>query len=163
MAKMVKLTDEVGSLLEERAQQDGTTIAGEIKLLLDGKDNSSLDRRLDKMARWLEKRFDDLEAAMTLSSLSSLSSASSTYKAARRAQKVELPWPLVQDIMFEVATDEWLPGREAAARSSDMLCDGTFFTDGEVLYSDDAYGKQDWLKVSPKIQKYIDENLAQNV
>ena len=120
MAKMVKLTDEVGSLLEERAQQDGTTIAGEIKLLLDGKDNSSLDRRLDKMARWLEKRFDDLEAAMTLSSLSS---ASPHYRSpTSRAQKVELPWPVVQDIMFEVATDEWLPGREAAARSSDMFC-----------------------------------------
>ena len=34
MSKLVRLTDEVGSLLEERAKKDNASLAGEIKLLL---------------------------------------------------------------------------------------------------------------------------------
>lgn len=157
MAKLVKLTDEIGSLLEERAKNDGTTLAGEIKLLLDGKDDSNINQRLDKMARWLDEKFTDLEAALDGAVLSQ-SPARSSVTLYRKKEPTELEWPLVQDLMFDILPDgdsAWLPGKERAARDSDNLSYDPFFTDGEVIYSEGMFGRVDWLKVTPDILTYL--------
>lgn len=151
MPKMVKLTDEVGSLLEERAKQDGTTIAGEIKLLLDGRDSSTLDRRLDKMARWLDKKFADLEAALDGAVLTQPVKTN-------RVKQNAIEWPVVQELMFTVLPEgdsAWLPGKEEAARASSDMDFGMYYTDGEKVYSDDMWGHTDWLKCTPTVLAFL--------
>lgn len=158
MAKMVKLTDEVGSLLEKWAEEDSTSLAGEIKMLLDMREGKgvadSISARLDKMAIYLEKRFEDLEATILAES------ASYSYKPKSPKSKTTkvIPWPIVQDLMFDVLPDgaeEWLPGMEEAARASDNLDMGTFLIEDNVLISNDAWGKAQWLKVTPRVENYL--------
>ena len=153
---LIRVSEDAENKIKSLAEASGRTVTSTVDALLQSNDMAA---RMDKMAKWLDKKFTDLEANITGLVVSTPSRA----PVAKHTSRVELPWPVVQDIMFDIATDEWLPGREAAARSSDMLCDGSFFTDGEVIFSDDAYGKQDWLKVSPKIQQYLDSVLKEYV
>lgn len=157
MAKMVKLTDEVGAALEKWAKEDSTSLAGEIKMLLDMREGKevadSISARLDKMGKWLEKRFVDLEANI-------LAESASSYTPSHRKASFNkvIPWPIVQDLMFDVLPDgaeEWLPGMEEAARASDNLDMGTFLIEDNVLISNDAWGKAQWLKVSPRVENYL--------
>ena len=162
MAKLIKVTDEVGELLSARAESDGVSLAGEIKLLLDGKDSialtNTIDKRLDKMGKWLDKKFEDLEAAFNLAVMSSGSSTSSSASKLSRDRR-EIKWWAVQEVMFDVLVDSdaWLAGKEEAARSSDNLDMGTFFSDGDVIYSDDAWGRCDWFKVTPEVKQAFKE------
>lgn len=160
MAKMVKLTDEVGAALEKWAEKDDTSLAGEIKMLLDMREgkgvNDSISARLDKMGKWLEKKFVDLEAALDGAVLSNPSYTSKT-RSSNSNTKV-IPWPIVQDLMFDILPDgaeEWLPGMEEAARASDNLDMGTFLIEDNVLISNDAWGKAQWLKISPRVENYL--------
>lgn len=162
MAKMVKLTDEVGAALEKWAEKDDTSLAGEIKMLLDMRDGKgvtdSISARLDKMATYLEKKFVDLEAALDGAVLSSsYASSYATSNRKSRSTKV-IPWPIVQDLMFDVLPDgaeEWLPGMEEAARASDILDMGTFLIEDNVLISNDAWGKAQWLRITPRVEDYL--------
>ena len=158
MAKIVKLTDEVGAALEKWAEKDDTSLAGEIKMLLDMREgkgvNDSISARLDKMAVYLEKKFVDLEAALDGVVLSSSSVRPTN---SNHSTKI-IPWPIVQDLMFDVLPDgaeEWLPGMEEAARASDNLDMGTFLVEDNVLISNDAWGKAQWLKISPRVENYL--------
>ena len=161
MAKMVKLTDEVGAALEKWAEKDDTSLAGEIKMLLDMREgkgvNDTISARLDKMGAYLKQRLDDLEAALDGAVLSS------SYTPKRCSSKVPkvIPWPIVQDLMFDILPDgaeEWLPGMEDAAHASDNLDMGTFLIEDNVLISNDAWGKAQWLKVSPRVEDYLKAN-----
>ena len=161
MAKMVKLTDEVGAALEKWAEKDDTSLAGEIKMLLDMREgkgvNDSISARLDKMGAYLEKKFVDLEAALDGAVLSN------SYTPKHRSSKVPkvIPWPIVQDLMFDILPDgaeEWLPGMEDAAHASDNLDMGTFLIEDNVLISNDAWGKAQWLKISPRVEDYLKAN-----
>lgn len=158
MAKMVKLTDEVGAALEKWAEKDDTSLAGEIKMLLDMREGKgvtdSISARLDKMGAYLEKKFVDLEAALDGAVLSS------SYTPKHRSSKVPkvIPWPIVQDLMFDILPDgaeEWLPGMEEAAHASDNLDMGTFLIEDNVLISNDAWGKAQWLRVTPRVEDYL--------
>ena len=161
MAKMVKLTDEVGAALEKWAEKDDTSLAGEIKMLLDMREgkgvNDTISARLDKMGKWLEKKFVDLEAALDGAVLSS------SYTSKHRSSKVSkvIPWPIVQDLMFDILPDgaeEWLPGMEDAAHASDNLDMGTFLIEDNVLISNDAWGKAQWLRITPRVEDYLKAN-----
>lgn len=162
MAKMVKLTDEVGSLLEKWAEEDSTSLAGEIKMLLDMREGKGvadeISKRLDKMAVYLEKKFVDLEAALDGAVLSSASSSRSTSRSnPRTANGVYVPWEVMQPLMFDelYQGDEWLPGAEEAARSSDNLDMCSFFVRDGLIVSDDAWGKTSWLQVSSRVKDYL--------
>lgn len=163
MAKMVKLTDEVGSLLEKWAGEDDTSLAGEIKMLLDMREGKGvadeISKRLDKMAVYLEKKFDDLEAALdgAVLSNSSCSSRSASRSNPRTANGVYVPWEVMQPLMFDelYQGSEWLPGAEEAARSSDNLDMCSFFVRDGLIVSDDAWGKTSWLQVSPRVRDYL--------
>lgn len=166
MAKMVKLTDEVGSLLEKWAEKDDTSLAGEIKMLLDMREGKGvadeISKRLDKMAVYLEKKFVDLEAALdgAVLSNSSYASRSSSYSARsnpNNANGVYVPWEVLQPLMFDELYEgkEWLPGAEEAARGSDNLDMCSFFVRDGMIVSDDMWGKTSWLKVSPRVKDYL--------
>lgn len=161
MAKMVKITDEVGSLLEKWAEKDDTSLAGEIKMLLDMREgkgvNDSISARLDKMGAYLEKKFVDLEAALDGAVLSNSSNSSYSSSNPRNANGVYVPWEVLQPLMFDelYGGDEWLPGAEEAARSSDYLDMCSFFVRDGLIVSDDAWGKTSWLRVSPRVEEYL--------
>ena len=159
MAKIVKLTDEVGAALEKWAEKDDTSLAGEIKMLLDMREGKgvadSISARLDKMATYLEKKFVDLEAALDGAVLSN---SSYNPKSSSNSNAKVIPWPIVQDLMFDILPDgaeEWLPGMEEAAHASDYLDMGTFLIEDNVLVSDDAWGKAQWLRITPRVEHYL--------
>ena len=159
MAKIVKLTDEVGAALEKWAEKDDTSLAGEIKMLLDMREGKgvadSISARLDKMATYLEKKFVDLEAALDGAVLSN---SSYNPKSSSNSNAKVIPWPIVQDLMFDILPDgaeEWLPGMEEAAHASDYLDMGTFLIEDNVLVSDDAWGKAQWLRITPRVEDYL--------
>ena len=165
MAKMVKLTDEVGALLEKWAEKDDTSLAGEIKMLLDMREGKgatdSISARLDKMATYLEKKFVDLEAALDGAVLSnsprSGSYTSRSHSNPNNANGVYVPWEVIQPLMFDELYEgsEWLPGAEEAARSSDNLDMCSFFVRDGLIVSDDMWGKTSWLQVSTRVKEYL--------
>ena len=168
MAKMVKLTDEVGAALEKWAEKDDTSLTGEIKMLLDMREgkgvNDSISARLDKMAIYLEKKFVDLEAALdgavlsNSSSSSSSSSSSASYKSSNSYYGTPVDWETLRDMWLEFLpyeAEEWLPGREEAFRNSDNMDMGVYYIKNGLIVSDDTWGHADWMKVSPRVEEYL--------
>lgn len=147
---MVRVSEEAEKRIKEMAAKEGKTFTATVDSLLASMDIAS---RLDKMGKWLEKRFEDLEANILAESAAS----SYTPRKGRRSTKV-IPWPIAQDLMFDVLPDgaeEWLPGMEEAARASDNLDMGTFLIEDNILISNDAWGKAQWLKVTPRVENYL--------
>ena len=146
---MVRISEGAEKRIKEVAAREGKTFTATVDSLLASTDIAA---RLDKMGTYLKQRLDDLEAA--------LDGASISYTPSRRkssSTKV-IPWPIVQDLMFDVLPDgaeEWLPGMEEAARTSDNLDLGTFLIEDNVLISNDAWGKAQWLKISPRVENYL--------
>lgn len=146
---MVRISEGAEKRIKEVAAREGKTFTATVDSLLASTDIAA---RLDKMGTYLKQRLDDLEAA--------LDGASVSYTPSRRkssSTKV-IPWPIVQDLMFDVLPDgaeEWLPGMEEAARTSDNLDLGTFLIEDNVLISNDAWGKAQWLKISPRVENYL--------
>lgn len=161
MAKMVKLTDEVGSLLEKWAAEDDTSLAGEIKMLLDMREGKGvadeISKRLDKMAVYLEKKFVDLEAALDGAVLSSSSSAGSKSHS-NSFYGTPVDWETLRDMWLDFLpyeAEEWLPGREEAFRNSDNMDMGVYYIKNGLIVSDDTWGHADWMKVSPRVKDYL--------
>lgn len=147
---LIRVSDDAEKKIKEVADASGSTITTTVDKMLQSNDIAA---RLDKMGKWLEKRFEDLEANILAESAAS----SYTPRKAHRSTKV-IPWPIVQDLMFDVLPDgaeEWLPGMEEAARASDNLDMGTFLIEDNVLISNDAWGKAQWLKVTPRVENYL--------
>lgn len=146
---MVRISEGAEKRIKEVAAREGKTFTATVDSLLASTDIAA---RLDKMGTYLKQRLDDLEAA--------LDGASISYTPSHRkssSTKV-IPWPIVQDLMFDVLPDgaeEWLPGMEEAARTSDNLDLGTFLIEDNVLISNDAWGKAQWLKISPRVENYL--------
>lgn len=160
MARMVKLTDEVGNLLEERAKRDNTTLAGEVKLLLAGAPSTpvssieQVNQRLNAMGAWLKKRLDDLEAAFDAAAIASPSHKRLTHK------KVPIKYEVIRDLFFDVLEDgapEWFPQAEAGANASDSLEMAEWYTDGSIIFSEGMFGHCEWLKVSERIESFLKE------
>ena len=161
MAKMVKLTDEVGAALEKWAEKDDTSLAGEIKMLLDMREgkgvNDSISARLDKMGAYLEKKFVDLEAALDGAVLSN-SSYSSRSKSSNSSYGTPVDWETLRDMWLDFLpyeAEEWLPGREEAFRNSDSPEMGEYYIKDGLIVSDDSWGHADWMKVSPRVKEYL--------
>lgn len=152
---LIRVSDDAEKKIKEAADASGSTITTTVDKMLQSNDIAS---RLDKMGKWLGKRFEDLEAALECAVLDSKSN--SNIRKTSRSKETYLEWEVVQDIMFDYlpeGAEEWLPGREDAARSSDNLDMGTFFSDGEIIYSEDSWGHTDWLRVSPRVNQYLKE------
>lgn len=151
---LIRVSDDAEKRIKKEAEAAGSTITTTVDKMLQSNDIAA---RLDKMATYLEKKFMDLEAALDGAVLSN----SCTPK--HRSSKVPkvIPWPIVQDLMFDILPDgaeEWLPGMEEAAHASDNLDMGTFLIEDNVLISNDAWGKAQWLKVSPRVEDYLKAN-----
>lgn len=160
MAKMVKLTDEVGAALEKWAEKDDTSLAGEIKMLLDMREGKgvthSISARLDKMGAYLEKKFVDLEAALDGAVLSNSSYSRSASSASSYGTPVD--WETLRDMWLDFLpyeAEEWLPGREEAFRNSDNMDMGVYYIKNGLIVSDDTWGHADWMKVSPRVKEYL--------
>lgn len=168
MAKMVKVTDEVGSLLEKWAEKDDTSLAGEIKMLLDMREgkgvNDSISARLDKMGAYLEKKFVDLEAALDGAVLSSPSVRSSSHSSFNSSTPIS--WETLRDMWLDFLPDgaeEWLPGMEEAFRKSDSPEMGEYYIKDGLIVSNDMWGKASWMKVSPRVRDYLLSHGVENV
>ena len=162
MAKIVKLTDEVWAALEKWAEKDDTSLAGEIKMLLDIREgkgvNDSISARLDKMATYLEKKFVDLEAALDGAVLSNSSYSSASSKSSNSSYGTPVDWETLRDLWLDFLpyeAEEWLPGREEAFRNSDNMDMGAYYIKNGLIVSDDTWGRADWMKVSPRVKEYL--------
>lgn len=148
---MVRISEEAEKRIKEVAAREGKTFTATVDSLLASTDIAA---RLDKMGAYLKQRLDDLEAALDGAVLSN------SYTPKHRSSKVPkvIPWPIVQDLMFDILPDgaeEWLPGMEDAAHASDNLDMGTFLIEDNFLISNDAWGKAQWLKISPRVEDYL--------
>lgn len=150
---LIRVSDDAEKKIKEAADASGSTITTTVDKMLQSNDIAS---RLDKMGKWLEKRFEDLEANILAEGAAcsyTPKSSSSSY-----SSNTHVEWPVVQDVMFEFLPDgaeEWLPGMEEAARGSDNLDLGTFFIEGDLLVSNDSWGKAQWLRISPRVKEYL--------
>lgn len=159
MAKMVKLTDEVGSLLEKWAEEDSTSLAGEIKMLLDMREGKGvadeISKRLDKMGKWLEKRFEDLEATILAES------AASSYTPSRKSRTSNfLPWEnCIQDIYddFPASSDVWLSGVRGAWGEADSMDMASYFTKNGEIWSNFYGHETPLLRITPELSEYLHE------
>lgn len=157
MAKMVKLTDEVGSLLEKWAEEDSTSLAGEIKMLLDMREGKGvadeISKRLDKMAVYLEKKFEDLEATILAES------AASSYTPSRKPRtSIFLPWEnCIQDIYddFPEGSDVWLSGVREAWGEADSMDMASYFAKNGEIWSNFYGHETPLLRVTPELSEYL--------
>lgn len=153
---MVRVSEEAEKRIKEMAAKEGKTFTATVDSLLASMDIAS---RLDKMGKWLEKRFEDLEANILAESAASSYKprSNSSTRNPNNANGVYVPWEVMQPLMFDelYQGDEWLPGAEEAARGSDNLDMCSFFVRDDMIVSDDMWGKTSWLKVSPRVRDYL--------
>lgn len=171
---MIRVSNDAESKIKELAEFSGCTITATVDAILEsagqrtqvvGKSDSHTDdlrKKLDEIEGWLKKRFDDIEAdidGFILTSTSGSPNNSSSPSHRGRGKRAYIPWETLQELFFEVVPDgysAWLPGAEGAARASDLLSQGEFFTDGSIIFSDDVFGKKDWMRVDKRVASYLE-------
>lgn len=151
---MVRVSEEAEKRIKEMAAREGKTFTATVDSLLATTDISA---RLDKMATYLEKKFEDLEAAIALTSVSS----PSTSHKRLTLKKTPIEYGVVRDLFFDVLEDnapEWFPQAEDGAHASDSLELAEWYTDGSIIYSEGLFGHCEWLKVSDRVGNYLKTN-----
>lgn len=159
MSKLIKLTDDIGSLLEERARKDGVSLAGEVKLLLDGKDDTAIGQRLDKMAQYLKERFDKLEKSIADTTVDRLERSSApSVKKPNKEGGVE--WAQMQYLIYTMDenSSEWLMSpSEVEALKEGEPADFTYFVEDDIIYRKDSMKSYPLMMVSPWVKQALEE------
>lgn len=149
---LIRVSDEAEAKIKALSASSGRTVTSTVDTILQSNDIAA---RMDKMGKWLQKRFDDLEAAFDGAALAS---TTSPITRKNRVKQNPIEWPVLQELMFEVlpvGDEAWLPGREEAARGSSDMDFGMYYTDGEKIYSDDMWGHEDWLKCTSTVLAFL--------
>lgn len=160
MSKLVKLTDKIGNELEKWAKEDGCTLAGEIKNLLDiraGKGvYDGINSRLDKMAEYLDKKFGHLESLIEDTTIDRID-APRAKRGSRALDFQKEVWPLFYEKLDE-DNPAWLPGAYAAAHESSDMAEAVYFVDYDknVLYSTFYDSRAEWLRLTPEVLSFLD-------
>ena len=160
MSKLVKLTDKIGGELEKWAKEDGCTLAGEIKNLLDiraGKGvYDGINSRLDKMAEYLDKKFGHLESLIEDTTIDRID-VPRTKRGDRALDFQKEVWPLFYEKLDE-NNPAWMPGAYAAAHESSDMAEATYFVDynKNVLYSMFYDARAEWLHLTPEVLSFLD-------
>ena len=160
---MVRISEEAEKRIKEVAAREGKTFTATVDSLLASMDIAA---RLDKMGKWMEKKFVDLEAALdgavlsssSSNSSSSSSSSSASYKSSNSYYGTPVDWETLRDMWLDFLpyeAEEWLPGREEAFRNSDNMDMGVYYIKNGLIVSDDTWGHADWMKVSPRVEEYL--------
>ena len=156
---MVRISEEAEKRIKEVAAREGKTFTATVDSLLASMDIAA---RLDKMGKWMEKKFVDLEAALDgavlSNSNSSSSSSSAGYKSSNSYYGTPVDWETLRDMWLDFLpyeAEEWLPGREEAFRNSDNMDMGAYYIKNGLIVSDDPWGHADWMKVSPRVEEYL--------
>lgn len=148
---LIRVSDEAEAKIKALSASSGRTVTSTVDTILQSNDIAA---RMDKMGKWLQKRLDDLEAAFDGAALSQPQSN----RRPNRVKQNVIEWPVLQELMFEVlpvGDEAWLPGREEAARGSSDMDFGTYYTDGEKIYSDDMWGHEEWLKCTSTVLAFL--------
>lgn len=161
MSKLIKLTDEIGSVLEERAKADNTSLAGEIKLLLDGKDDNNINQRLDNMAAFLKKEFGELRSLIEDTSVDRLASSTiSSRPQSRSSSTTYLDWPTVQELMFDWANDsDWTcAAAKKGMEDSNLADEAQWYISDSGYVVGDFYGeKQEYIKLTQHVLDFLNK------
>ena len=158
---MVRISEEAEKRIKEVAARGGKTFTATVDSLLASMDIAA---RLDKMGKWMEKKFVDLEAALdgavlsNSNSSSSSNSSSASSKTSNSYYGTPVDWETLRDMWLDFLpyeAEEWLPGREEAFRNSDNMDMGVYYIKNGLIVSDDTWGHADWMKVSPRVEEYL--------
>lgn len=153
---LIRVSDDAEKKIKEEAEAAGSTITTTVDKMLQSNDIAA---RLDKMGKWLEKKFVDLEAALDGAVLSGSSySSSASSKSSNSSYGTPVDWETLRDMWLDFLpyeAEEWLPGREETFRSSDNMDMGVYYIKNGLIVSDDTWGHADWMKVSPRVKKYL--------
>ena len=158
---MVRISEEAEKRIKEVAAREGKTFTATVDSLLASMDIAA---RLDKMGKWMEKKFVDLEAALdgavlsNSNSSSSSNSSSASSKTSNSYYGTPVDWETLRDMWLDFLpyeAEEWLPGREEAFRNSDNMDMGVYYIKNGLIVSDDTWGHADWMKVSPRVEEYL--------
>lgn len=159
MSKLVKLTDQVGDELEKWAKEDGCTLAGEVKALLDiraGKGvYDGINGRLDKMAEYLDKKFDHLESLIEDTTIDRIDTRMNTRKV---DIKMFFPWAgCMQEVYFSFPPSSpiWLPGVHDDWANSDCMDQCKFYIEDEVVWADFYGDKKPQLRLTSELDAFI--------
>lgn len=148
---LIRISDEAEAKIKDLAASSGRTVTSTVDTLVQSNDVAA---RLNKMGAWLEKKFEDLEAAIALTSVSTPS-----HKRLTRKKKI-VPFDIIQELIFdylEEGAPEWRAGAEEGAHASDYLELNTWYTDGAVITSDGPFGTNEWMDVSPRVKTFLEE------
>lgn len=159
---LIRVSDDAEKKIKEAADASGSTITTTVDKMLQSNDIAS---RLDKMGKWLEKRFVDLEANILAES------AASSYTPKTRSHSsfnssTPISWETLRDMWLDFLPDgaeEWLPGMEEAFRKSDSPEMGEYYIKDGLIVSNDMWGKASWMKVSPRVRDYLLSHGVENV
>lgn len=154
---LIRVSDDAEKKIKEAAEAAGSTITTTVDKMLQSNDIAA---RLDKMGKWMEKKFVDLEAALdgAVLSNSNPSSSSASYKSSNSCYGTPVDWETLRDMWLDFLpyeAEEWLPGREEAFRNSDNMDMGVYYIKNGLIVSDDTWGHADWMKVSPRVEEYL--------
>ena len=154
---LIRVSDDAEKKIKEAAEAAGSTITTTVDKMLQSNDIAA---RLDKMGKWMEKKFVDLEAALdgAVLSNSSSNSSSASYKSSNSYHGTPVDWETLRDMWLDFLpyeAEEWLPGREEAFRNSDNMDMGVYYIKNGLIVSDDTWGHADWMKVSPRVEEYL--------
>lgn len=153
MAKLVKLTDEIGAILQERADKDNVSLAGEIKLLLDGKDDNNINQRLDRLGAYLEKKFTELKESIEDTTIDRLDGGRKKSK----TTPLNLEWSDIQTLLYDIATEKDYVTKSDYDEMHQSDCADSFqwYIEGGQVWGDFFGEKKPYLNISPNIKTFL--------
>lgn len=152
---MIRVSDNAEKIIKDFASKMGVTNTTAVDTLLAQTDVAA---RMDKMGKYLDKKFDDLESII----MTSAPSAPSTFRKIPRSRKVYLDWDTIRDYVFPLDTKDYdddvyaSKAVQDAWENSDCLDLGKYYISGEFVCRDDELGReQQLLNLTPKFKEYL--------
>lgn len=155
MAKMIKLTDEIGGLLEKRAAEDHLSMAGEVAKLLSVTElpPSPVD------TSYFDKKFDELKSLIEDTTVDRVNNGGAKNYVSGSV-KVYVPWGVARELFFEFLPEdapEFIGSASGAIRQADD--EFPVFIQDDKLWTEDFYGaKSPILNISPRVQQFLESH-----
>lgn len=159
MSKMVKLSDEVGYSLSKRAEEDGLTMSGEVAKLLAVSEMPPHPTDLD----YFDKKFKELKSLIEDNLVDVVAAGGRAPRSSHPLGKEWIHWDQMQYIIFTHDDDDpaWLvpEGAVFQFKNGDPTS-YSYYIDDDTIYMENGGRPTPLLKVTPEIQKAIDDKLT---
>lgn len=161
---MIRVSDHAEQTIKDFATKMGVTNTTAVDVLLASDTTvaaSTINKRLDDLAVYLEKKFAELYSLVEDTTIDRLSGSSHSGSRPRGSSPTYLDWPIVQELMYDWAEDgDWTSSAARQGMEESNLADEAkwYIDEGSQGVWGEFYGeKQKYLNLTSHVLSFLNE------